>query len=59
MNAGLEGNEYASLLGWVMKTYPYEELMSHPDLRVDLSNVAPLLKPEVLKQLEHEYLMVK
>lgn len=55
--SGLEGNEYVSLLSWVMNTYPGVELMSHPDLRVDVQNViGSLLRPEQLQSLESEYL---
>lgn len=58
VQAGLEGNEHVSLLSWVMNTYTSSELMSHSDLNVDLSIVGPLLRPELLKQLENEYLKV-
>ncbi|XP_055918920.1 exocyst complex component 3 [Eupeodes corollae] len=54
---GLEGNEYVSLLSWVMNTYPGVELMSHPDLKVDVhSLIGPLLRADHLKSLEGEYL---
>lgn len=56
--SGLEGNEYVTVLSWVMNTYPGIELMNHPDLRVDLSMVEPLIKPELLKDLEDKYLKV-
>ncbi|XP_055387524.1 exocyst complex component 3 [Condylostylus longicornis] len=57
INTGLEGNEYVSLLSWVMNVYTGQELMSHPDLQVDISKIAgPLLKPEQLQELEKEYL---
>lgn len=59
VQGGLEENEHFSLLSWVTKTYPSKELMSHDDLHVDLSVVAPLLRPELLRQLETEYLQVK
>lgn len=58
IQGGLEGNEYVSLLSWVMNVYPGSELMSHPELRVDLSSLPPLIKPELLKDLENEYLKV-
>lgn len=53
---GLEGNEFVSMLSWIMKTYPGVELMSHPDLQIDLSTLGPLMKPELLKAMENEYL---
>lgn len=55
---GLEGNEYASFLAWVKNEYPGPNLMQHPDLQVDLSNMEPLLTAESLKELENEYLKV-
>ncbi|XP_037941755.1 exocyst complex component 3 [Teleopsis dalmanni] len=55
--SGLEGNEYVSMLSWVMNTYPGPELMRHADLDVDVQRViGPLLRPEHLKSLEGEYL---
>lgn len=54
----MEGNEYITLLSWVMNTYPGHELMGHPDLQIDLSNMEPLIRPESLKELENEYLKV-
>lgn len=56
--SGLEGNEYVTVLSWVMNTYPGIELMNHPDLKVDLSMVDPLIQPELLKDLEDKYLKV-
>lgn len=55
--SGLEGNEYVSLLSWVMNTYPGVELMAHPELRVDINEIAgPLIPAELLKSLEDKYL---
>lgn len=59
IQGGLEGNEYVSLLSWVMNIYPGQELMSHPDLQVDLSNLEPLINERSLKELENEYLKVR
>lgn len=56
--SGLEGNEYVTVLSWVMNTYPGIELMNHPDLKVDLSMVEPLIKTELLKDLEDKYFKV-
>lgn len=41
-----------------MNTYPGVELMSHPDLKVDLSIISPLIRPELLTDLEQKYLKV-
>lgn len=59
IQGGLEGNEYVSLLSWVMNVYPGHELMSHPELHVDLSSLEPLIRPESLKELENAYLQVR
>lgn len=58
IQGGLEGNEYVSLLSWVMNEYPGAKLMGHPDLQVDLSDMEPLIKSDLLKELENEYLKV-
>lgn len=41
-----------------MNEYPGAKLMGHPDLQVDLSGMEPLIKSELLKELENEYLKV-
>lgn len=56
---GIEGNEYVTLLSWTINTYPGKELMMHPDLKIDVSEISdlkPLMKPEMLKSLERAYL---
>ncbi|XP_046736896.1 exocyst complex component 3 [Diprion similis] len=53
---GLEGNEYVSLLAWIMNTYTGVELMKHPELNIDTSDIGPLLSNEVLEQLQDQYL---
>uniref|UniRef100_A0A1I8PFR3 Uncharacterized protein n=2 Tax=Stomoxys calcitrans TaxID=35570 RepID=A0A1I8PFR3_STOCA len=54
---GLQDNEYVSLLSWVINTYPACELMLHPDLQVNIHQLAgPLLPPSHLKALEDEYM---
>lgn len=55
---GLEGNEYVSLLSWVMNVYPGIELMGHPELKVDISGLPPLIKSDSLQALKNEYLKV-
>lgn len=57
VKSGLQGNEYVSMLAWVMHTYPGADLMSHADLNVDVLKLSrPLLHPHHLKSLEDEYL---
>ncbi|CRK86149.1 CLUMA_CG000126, isoform A [Clunio marinus] len=56
---GIEGNEYVTLLSWIINTYPGKELMQNPELRIDLSeieNIQPLMKPQIIKTLETAYL---
>lgn len=56
---GVEGNEYVTLLSWTINTYSGKELMQHPDLKIDLTqvpNIQPLMKTEMLKSLEKAYL---
>ncbi|XP_012263532.1 exocyst complex component 3 [Athalia rosae] len=53
---GLEGNEYVSLLSWIMNTYTGVELMQHPELNIDTSDIGPLLSNEMLSELQDQYL---
>lgn len=55
---GLEGNEYVSLLSWVMNTYPSGELMGHQDLDINLEELGPLMKPHYLAEMEKKYLQI-
>lgn len=41
-----------------MNIYPGHDLMDHPELKVDLSSLEPLIRPESLKELENAYLDV-
>ena len=54
--SGLEGNEYVSLLAWIMNTYTGPELMQHPELNIDTSDIGPLLSGEILNELQERYL---
>lgn len=58
IQSGLEGNEYVSLLSWAMNIYPGIELMGHPELKVDMSGLPPLIKSDQLNSLKNEYLKV-
>lgn len=42
-----------------MNVYPGPDLMSHPELDVNLTALDPLIRPESLKELERAYLAVK
>ncbi|XP_018332170.1 exocyst complex component 3 [Agrilus planipennis] len=53
---GLQGNEYVSLLSWVLNTYKGEELLGHPDLKESTENVGTLLPKTVLDDLQGQYL---
>jgi hypothetical protein len=58
INFGLEGNEYVSMLSWIMNTYSGAELMQHPELMIDMSSVGPLLNNSVIDSLQQQYLKV-
>lgn len=53
---GLEGNEYVTMLSWVLNTYPGQDMMSHQDLNADPSLIENLIKPETLVAMEKAYL---
>lgn len=53
---GLEGNEYVSLLSWVMNTYYGPDLMGHPEINVKPDNLGFLLDKQCISMLEQKYL---
>lgn len=53
---GLEGNEYVSMLGWVMNVYFGAELMGHAELGIDTGRLEPLLPAETVGRLQGQYL---
>lgn len=53
---GLEGNEFVSLLGWTINTYTGNDLMKHPELNIDTSDLDPLLSTDKLNELQEKYL---
>jgi exocyst complex component 3 len=55
---GLEGNEYVSILSWIMNTYSGAELMQHPELNIDTSSIGPLLNSVEIEKLQQQYLKV-
>ncbi|XP_033230784.1 exocyst complex component 3 [Belonocnema kinseyi] len=56
ITSGLEGNEYVSLLAWIMNTYTGPELMQHPELNIDTTEIGPLLSKEIVDDLQEKYL---
>lgn len=56
IQSGLQGNEYVSVLAWVVNTYPGPELMQHEELNIGISTVGPLLRTNVINELQHQYL---
>jgi len=56
IQSGLQGNEYVSILAWVVNTYPGPELMQHSELNIGIASVGPLLRPNVINELQHQYL---
>ena len=56
MEKGLEGNEYVSLLQWVVQVYPGKELLGSPALGLVPSLIPPLLSQEELDQLTAAYI---
>lgn len=55
---GLDGNEYVSVLSWVLKTYNSEELMGRDYLKDETKNLKPLLPSKVMKEVQEEFLSV-
>ncbi|XP_063597351.1 exocyst complex component 3-like [Penaeus indicus] len=53
---GLEDNEYVTLLSWVLNVYGGKELMSHPQLNINVVKLGPLLENKVLEDLISKYL---
>ncbi|CAH0406996.1 unnamed protein product [Chilo suppressalis] len=56
VQTGIEGNEYVTLLSWILNTYPGDELMGSLQLGIDVSKLPPLLSEEMMQKLQEEYL---
>uniref|UniRef100_A0A146ME14 Exocyst complex component 3 n=2 Tax=Lygus hesperus TaxID=30085 RepID=A0A146ME14_LYGHE len=54
--SGLDGNEYVSMLAWVKNTYLGSELMSSPELQININALPPLLNKKVMHDLQAKYL---
>jgi exocyst complex component 3 len=59
VQSGLEGQEYVTVLSWIIQTYPGKELMGDPSLGIPAAKIKPLLGKETIAGLEQEYLEVK
>uniref|UniRef100_A0A6P7H8G4 Exocyst complex component 3 n=1 Tax=Diabrotica virgifera virgifera TaxID=50390 RepID=A0A6P7H8G4_DIAVI len=53
---GLKGNEYVTMLSWVLKTYQANDMLGHPDLALYTEKLSPLLPQAVLDRLEGDYM---
>ena len=53
---GLEGQEYVSMLSWIIQTYPGKELMGNDRLQIPKESLKPLLDVGTIEKLEEEYL---
>ena len=59
VRSGLEGQEYVTVLSWIIQTYPGRDLMGDLSLGIPASKVRPLLDPDTIMNLQKEYLEVK
>lgn len=58
IESGLEGQEYVTVLSWIIQTYPGKELMAAPNLGLSPNKVRPLLDQSTIIRLQEEYLKV-
>lgn len=56
ISLGLQGQEYVTMLNWILVTYPGEELMRSWNLKVDPSLIKDLLDENAISQLQQDYL---
>nr|SVE73459.1 EOG090X03GO [Daphnia atkinsoni] len=54
--AGLVGNEFVTLLSWVLQTYPGSELLRHPDVNIEPSSLGPILSDDTIEKLFQAYI---
>uniref|UniRef100_A0A8D8Y795 Exocyst complex component 3 n=1 Tax=Cacopsylla melanoneura TaxID=428564 RepID=A0A8D8Y795_9HEMI len=57
MATNLEGNEIVSMLAWAVNTYPGVDMMSNPELGANATPLGPVLREEVIKELENKYVI--
>jgi len=53
---GLKDQEDVTVLHWIIKTYPGEEMLTAWNLRIDPALIKPLLDEATLERLKQEYL---
>ena len=53
---GLEDQEDVTVLQWIIKTYPGEDMLTAWNLRIDPALIKPLLDETTLERLKQEYL---
>uniref|UniRef100_A0A0K2T962 Exocyst complex component 3like [Megachile rotundata] n=1 Tax=Lepeophtheirus salmonis TaxID=72036 RepID=A0A0K2T962_LEPSM len=56
IDAGLEGQEYVSILSWILQTYPGKEMMRNINLQISSDKILPLLNTATMEKLQKEYL---
>jgi exocyst complex component 3 len=52
INLGLEGQEYVTVLNFIIQTYPGKDLMGSLNLNVNQNMVKPLLDAETIENLQ-------
>jgi exocyst complex component 3 len=57
-DGGLEGQEYVTVLSWIIQTYPGKDLMGDTTLAIKADLVRPLLDPDTILNLQKEYLSI-
>lgn len=56
ISLGLEGQEYVSILSWIIQTYPGGELMCSDTLNIPRDKIKPLLDNQTIEELQKQYL---
>ncbi|KAK2193649.1 hypothetical protein NP493_9g03027, partial [Ridgeia piscesae] len=55
VDQGLEGNEIIALLTWI-EEYFSTDMLGHPDLKINIIDISPLLGSQVITELQNRYL---
>ena len=56
IDQGLENQECLSILEWIVKTYPGPTMMGHERLELTVDKIPRVATPQVVADLESEYL---